>query len=296
MAEIQQPADAPKTDDPSLRIEWGEALTLAQCYSISSGEKTLFIVLAGASNTGKTTFLINLFDLFQHGLIDNYLFAGSRTLIGFEQRLHSLRILDSDREAAVARTPSSTQPQVLHIRVVPTGQMHEPINLLIADISGEQFKDARDDESAARALTFLSEADSIVFFANAELVESEMTISNAIRDARLISRRFFELRLLKPSCGIFSVLSKVDALVGSVSRTEVLKKLTEAIETQATENGYKTHPAIAVRSVPVEETEGVKDLLTLWMKDKRQPRQAVGPSRSGESSFRNFGLTSGGIS
>src|SRR5436189_2638822 len=96
----------------------GEALTEIQASEITRQGLTRVVVLAGPSGSGKTTILTSLFESFLEAPFGNFLFAGSRTLVGFERRCHDARIASGRTEAHTVHT--QVEPtEFLHLRLVP---------------------------------------------------------------------------------------------------------------------------------------------------------------------------------
>src|SRR5438046_759504 len=81
------------TETPAfVDLPSGEALTEAQASEVTRHGVTRVVVLAGPSGSGKTTVLTSLFEAFLEAPFGNFLFAGSRTLLGFERRCHDARV------------------------------------------------------------------------------------------------------------------------------------------------------------------------------------------------------------
>lgn len=137
----------------------GLALTVdqANAFLVKCGAK--LIVPAGAHSSGKTTLITSIFESFHKGPFASYSFAGSETLYGFEERCYLNR---PDFAATRAHTPRTSQnnPNIfLHLRLQRAPFNSIPQDLLLADFSGESFKEAQDHPDALASLPGLERAD-----------------------------------------------------------------------------------------------------------------------------------------
>jgi hypothetical protein len=79
----------------------GVALTWTEAAAITRERRTTVVVLASEQGWGKTTLLSGAYELFHHGEVGGLRFAGSQTLLGFEERRHLTRAAS---ELATPRT------------------------------------------------------------------------------------------------------------------------------------------------------------------------------------------------
>src|SRR5687767_4699776 len=82
----------------------GEALTPASVEVVTLAEEATVIVLAGSSESGKTTLITSIYERFLSGRVTGQLFAGSRTFIGLERRAHPARIRSKAPMASTQHT------------------------------------------------------------------------------------------------------------------------------------------------------------------------------------------------
>src|SRR5438552_2319796 len=96
-----------RADDPStlLDLPHGKGLKAPDTTTITKRALTSVVLFAGTASCGKTTLLATLHLLFQQGPFAGYNFAGSDTLVGFEDRV-SLTRTSSGRSAPT--TPRTT--------------------------------------------------------------------------------------------------------------------------------------------------------------------------------------------
>lgn len=119
-------------------VQLGGALTSEQAREVTASSRTTVIVLAGGVRSGKTTLLTTIYEHFLQEPLAGYLFAGSRTLTGFERRCHPGRIESGLFVPRMKRT-NKLEPPWLHLRVREASLRLPALDLLFADLSGEWF-------------------------------------------------------------------------------------------------------------------------------------------------------------
>jgi len=133
--------DIPKKEEEKpIQVYSGLALSEKECNLLMANSLSHFVLLGGLSNSGKTTTLTSLFNLFQNGPFGQFLFAGSRTMAGFERRSHESRTASGRTSEDTARTRFSEQHEFLHLKVQQQDQNKKSVDLIFTDISGEFFR------------------------------------------------------------------------------------------------------------------------------------------------------------
>jgi Double-GTPase 2 len=127
-----KPVDLTKTN-----LSWtGEAFKKEDIAQISCRNTPVFIGLIGKADAGKTTFLAMLYTLLLNGKkFKNYQFAGSKTLLGWDQLYHKLKWRDG-KVAFPDPTPSEYY-RLLHLAVRNDAVRLKDI--FLSDASGEVF-------------------------------------------------------------------------------------------------------------------------------------------------------------
>ena len=161
-------------DADFISIYSGDELLEEELTSISYKYRTRLILIMGEPNSGKTTLIASLFDLFQKGGYGGYIFAGSRTQLGFEKRCHLAR-LSSGRLIPDTERTRSNDFHFLHLAVKNEKAKSSIEHLLFADISGEQFRLARDYDEEMKRLNILNRADVIFCIADGALLVEKKT-------------------------------------------------------------------------------------------------------------------------
>lgn len=152
---------------PTYQLFPGTELEPNQISIITNKYSCKLTVILGEFDCGKTTLLSSIFDLFQIGHFKNYLFAGSLTQIGFEERSHLSRSISGSEIPDTERT-KSLEFRLLHIGVKKRDS--SKINhLILSDISGETIRQARNSGSVMKSrLSLVKDADYVVYMFDGE--------------------------------------------------------------------------------------------------------------------------------
>jgi hypothetical protein len=140
--------------------EWlpGRALSMMAANTIAARSRATVIALAGGTKSGKTTLFTSIYEYFLQEPIGDYLFAGSETLFGFEERCFFNRVA-SGRTSPGMRTTGLSDPPWLHL-TVRRGDLKRPSqDLLLADLSGGWFEGLVDGTVEAEQLPHIGRAD-----------------------------------------------------------------------------------------------------------------------------------------
>src|SRR6266478_9212034 len=86
---VNEPAEA-VTD--LINLPTGKELDNLEAANLQVARPVRLVVVAGPIESGKTTLIASLYELFQWSRVSDYLFAGSNTLAGFEQKCYLSRI------------------------------------------------------------------------------------------------------------------------------------------------------------------------------------------------------------
>lgn len=252
----------------------GEALTSEQAAEVARDELTKVVVVAGPVDSGKTTILTSLFELFLEAPVSNFEFRGSRTLVGFERRCHDGR---AQSGRSVAQTPHTSRREgvvFLHLGL-SSGEsgLRQQSSLLITDISGELFKQIRDSSESARGLMCLKRADHLCLALDGEKLVDAATRQVARNDCRSTLRSIVEAKVLPAACTIDVAITKWDVVVSAMQQDEALNLFIEEtralLSRTAVEQGSVRFFEVAARptSKALPFAHGVPTLLRAWVRD-----------------------------
>ena len=260
------PAVRPETAEPSLRLSSGNALTAQEAHQLTGECLTKVVVLMGMVKSGKTTVLAELYEHFCKGPFAGHLFAGSKTIIGFERICHLSRAASQRPAEDTERTKRATENNLLHLDLVAQdgGFRHR---LLISDLSGELFEAATTATDHVCAIPYLRRADHVVLFADAEKLSDNSQRQYLLNQILVLLRSCIEGKRISDSSIVTVVVSRHDLAAGDVDRT-----FFDFLESRLREraDGYFREPIrfldLAARPT-TGEIYGLKDLLQVWLQD-----------------------------
>jgi GTPase SAR1 family protein len=213
----------------NVPIYSGDELSDNEIEIITNRYSTNLILIMGEPNSGKTTLLASLYDQFQKGKFSGYLFAGSKTQIGFEKRCHHARTLSGNLIPNTERTSSSTF-HYLHLSVKNEEKDSSIKHLLFTDISGEQFRLIRDHEGEMTKMNILKRADHIFCIADGELFSDNEKRHSAKYNLIKLIGRAYETGMITSPKGIYIIITKWDKLNTSSTTVDIENFLIKPIK------------------------------------------------------------------
>jgi hypothetical protein len=282
-SELPQDEVASYNSQELVDLPSGEALSERQAASVTQEDPSKVIIIAGPFNSGKTTILTSLFEAFQEAPFGNFLFRGSRTLVGFERRSHL------GREESGAAEPDTTHTSLregvvfLHLALasLERGEFNH-LSLLLSDISGELFRSVRDSSQAAKDLTVLGRADYLCIVIDGEKISTPEGRQIARNDSRSILRSIIEADSLAHGCVIDVAFTKWDIVVESIASArgletrEFIEATKAALKAIASSFEVRFHEIAArpSRKAKVPFAHGLPTLLRSWMGQASEQRVA----------------------
>lgn len=232
------------------------------------------IAVIGVHDSGKTSIIAGLFDLFQLGAVSHSKFAGSSTLHGFEIICHDARVASERNEPHSERTKRG-EVRFYHIDVQRNGALH---SLLIADRSGEEYEEVADLVANAAGMFELRRADVITILVDGLRLASPSDRADVMGAIPLIVRGMAENRafLRRPSLAI--VLTKDDVVQASSRKERVLqdfKTIADGVRDAFAEHFSEFGSFVTCASpadTNVARGAGLDEMLDFWMKPSAQPK------------------------
>lgn len=273
---------APTISPNLVALDSGEALTESLANRLTRQFESKVVLLAGATDSGKTTIITSLFEEFQNGSYSGYTFAGSDTLIGFERRCHDGREASGNPTPITKRTKIKDEVHFLHLRLAKKiGDSYHLRNLLLADISGEAFQAIQDSSDAVRRLSILKRIDFLTLVIDGSKIASKQLRHIAATDARQILRAILQEKIISNQCKICIVISKWD-LIRGLDKDQELKtyfaklrrELAEVVQSQNKLEILEIAARPSDSSTPF--ALGLPLLLRFWMGDKFDDEPGIG--------------------
>lgn len=224
----EAPGDLMAEDTPGVTefdfLPSGEALNLDGANELIARTSCNIVAVIGESDCGKTTIVSNFYLPFHEGPFSKYMFAGSKTLLGFERRCHESRTASGRSDPTTLHT--SGDLHFLHLKLrAADGSLR---NLLFADRPGEHFRNARNHGAIARSMTELRHAHVILLLLNGEQLAAPSQRSRCVETAVATIRALVEAGSIIRSTQICPVVTKAD-LIDQATASEAALKCVERL-------------------------------------------------------------------
>ncbi len=227
------PTDAEENAEPAdvnvaptfIELFSGGVLGPADTDAVTLRSPAQLIVLAGAEGSGKTTVLASIYERLSLGAFAGFQFAGSRSLLGFEEICHLNRLTSGNAVPDTQRTVPAEEAAYYHVALTREGQRR---HVLLSAMSGELFRLARNSREDCVRLTFLLRANTIAILIDGGRLVVPESRENAVADAAGILSSFLDAKMLGPHTRVEFVFSKVDCIVDAGEAAENFLKKTEA--------------------------------------------------------------------
>ncbi len=207
-SEIQE--EVVSENENTVKLCHGEALTISEGYTIAGAKRTQVIIIAGEVGSGKTSLIATLFHCLQRGPFCDYMFAGSKTLIGFDQRCHEARTSSSRAIQTMERTKSGEDRILLHLHLRHKEKLQQSVHVLFSDLSGERFRDAKDSIEECRSVPLLQRADHFVLLIDGDRICDIAKRQSAKSETIMLLQRCLDAEQLNNNSLIDLVFSKWD--------------------------------------------------------------------------------------
>lgn len=148
-----------------------EHLSVLEASQLLGSQYAPVIAFLGAPGVGKTSLIAQIYDAFQYGKYESLSFAGSRTLMAFEQICHKVRASSRAPLPTQDRSEINDDPFFFHL-AINCDTVRRPAHILLADRSGEIYRAIADDPKISEQCLELKRAASLnVLVDGAQLCE-----------------------------------------------------------------------------------------------------------------------------
>ena len=270
--------------DDTIGLDRGEALDRGQASRLQLRNISRTIALIGPHDSGKTSMIAGLYDLLQQGPLAGVSFAGSSTLIGFEQVCHLARAESRRKVPHMERTIRGADATFFHL------DLHQQdaglSSLFIGDRSGEDYLTVSDQLSHADQLFEVRRADCVTILVNGEQLASTALRHETVAAIQQVVDALIEARVIRRGCRLALVLTKKDAVFASAHRDRGLRDFARLVSTIADSHSEylgRVHSFVVAASPKrcdeVKRGEGVGELLLFWLEATQPARSATDGSR-----------------
>jgi len=275
LGETPEKKDAAKV----IRLFDGLELKINGLDLVTNQFDTNLVIIIGESNSGKTTILTSIFDMFQVGKFRKYFFAGSMTQYGFEIRCHLSRAPSNAGDPETDKT-TSKDFNFLHIAFKDaTNLAGGAFHLLLSDISGERFKMANNSATVMKEMELVKQADHLIYLLDGDKIADKFK-RNAIftRAAQFITRAL-DTGIFDHNTKLLIVFTKGDKLQNMLTSGQLEQIKSGLKERFLGKLGELEFELIAARPKPPTAEfafgHGLEDLLTRWK--ARESREEAEP-------------------
>lgn len=208
--ELENNGESVIEDANNFTLPSGDALDEEELYLLTAKKNTRIIYVLGPVGSGKTTFESMIYECFLKNIDEELLFAGSETLIGFEQRLNNLRVVSGNSTAKMERTNIQERHCFLQLYLK---DKQENYSVVFSDISGEIFdRCVANKTNMEEDLKNLDLAQNIVLFIDGEALLDKARRHGAVSQLRTFLQTLRSSDLYSHGCNIDIVISKNDVI------------------------------------------------------------------------------------
>lgn len=251
----------------AVQLFTGRELSQTQNSLVTNSYDNRLIMIVGESESGKTTLLAEFFISLQKNSLCKYLFAGSFTQIGFEERAFHATLASGNLKPKTERTKSKDF-SFLHLSLKHEDRLHEPAShLLFSDTSGETFRDAKTSTILMQQLTALKSADFTLFLIDGEKLATSSSRHVTIEAAKTLIQKAISENIFDKKTNLKVAIAKWDFLVDDTSfdwRAKIEQPFRQRFEQYL---GVLNFTRIAARSdnAKVPAGFGICELFDEWL-------------------------------
>lgn len=253
----------------------GRALTLEEATQVRRAHPTAVVVPVGEVKIGKTTLLAALFESLGSLADGGWSFAGSLSLMGFEDRSHYAMAASGRREADTPRTSRNTSEVLLHLALLDAEGARQDV--LLADVSGEHAETLRLHNDAGDYTRLLSAATCVLLMVDGKQLAAPAKRHAELTRTRTLFQAMHQNDLLPEGVPVLVVATKWD-LCSQVESdvTPLLENLVGRIRNQGVTSAVlriSARPATSKAAKGSDTFEVLLDRL-MALPPRRAPRRA----------------------
>ncbi len=214
---VDAPSVVNEEEKPARRFFSGFEIGLSEASELMSLKYTKIIGIIGASGVGKTCLLSSLYLLMANNeLYPDYVFAGSLTLPGFEDRARHLRQwsdgLLPDKLADHTALQDDRVPAFLHLAIHCSAGHNSRHEFLFSDLPGEWTSGLIERNERSGRFDFLKRADGLIYVLDGKALSKIEQKNVEIHKAKLLLDRLAMSLNIYRSIPFVIVVSKIDLI------------------------------------------------------------------------------------
>ena len=269
-----------EVEKPALTLSSGNALTLEEGHQLTGERMANVVVLMGMVKSGKTTVLAEIYERFCKGPFAGHLFAGSKTIMGFERICFLSRAVSLRELEDTDRTKRGIENNLLHLDLIREGTGFRQ-RLLISDLSGELFEEATETNEIVLGIPYLQRASHVVVFADAEKLGDVGERHYLLNQVLVLLRCCIEETRLRRDCRVTVAVSRHDLLPCDMDHG-FLASMEERIRHRTQDYFDVPIRFLDLAARPSSEPSnayGLEELLIAWL-DEPGPFESTNPNLS----------------
>lgn len=285
--------DADVSDTNSSEREPGAGISLPPADSLSAtlasgllceGEGRV-IAVVGPSDTGKTSLIASLYDLFQEGALASIDFAGSSTLHAFEQACHDARAASQRGTPHINRTPLG-DVRFYHLRLFLSNQ-GGAVHLLLADRAGEEYVHATNDPTLALDFHEIRRADVLTVLVDGKRMLDVAGRHQIRSEIMMILQSMLDSTVIERPVRLALVLTKSDHVAQAAERARAEGDFSRLCDDVDRVYGARFAEvrrfriAASPQSDALPRGAGVEDLLNFWLLPRHAALACATPANPG---------------
>jgi hypothetical protein len=214
-SEKKSKKEKPFTDGRKSNLSWtGHAFSLDELSLVSSRTNPFLIGLFGKADAGKTTFLAMVYTLLLNGkTLKDYSFAGTKTILGWDELHHRLRL----KKGCVPFPPPTPVSSNRLYHFALRNRDEQLRDFLFPDASGEVFSlwsVNRDDENAESARWIYANANAFMLFIDCEALILQKNLAK--REIMHIAKQLTHDLKNRPVIAVWSKSDKMGEVHSSI--------------------------------------------------------------------------------
>lgn len=263
------------------RLPGSDTLTTIDAARLLCVGDTRVIAIIGPSDSGKTSLIASLYDLFQEGPVAGVEYARSLSLHAFEHACHDARAASRRNVPHINRTPRG-DVKFYHLDV-GGGPAGESLTLVLGDRAGEEYRGAADDASLVMAFPEVRRADTLTVLVDGERLLDSGARHNLRSEITMILQALVDGGAVRAGQRLALVLTKIDLVEGSPNHARVdadfgaLCADIERLFGSIFSGIAKIRIAASPKVESVVRGAGVPELLAFWVEPAMAEPTEVGP-------------------
>ncbi|WP_263417858.1 TRAFAC clade GTPase domain-containing protein [Terriglobus albidus] len=283
-------------------LHHGTALEIIDAREVTSRSRAILVSIAGMVESGKTSLLARFHQQFQMGSVGDYEFAGSLSLMRFEELNWRATVESGAHAPSMEHTSRRYDNSCLHVAVSHKDGNQPHIDLLLNDISGDTYPDAISALTVCENLMCTRRADHLaVVVDGGAMVDRTRRHDHASKALNFVNR-LLQTGQIGPQTILHLIITKEDELKAAPRDSachQAVHHLEESFERDFSHRVGGLHKwRVAAR--PMDGTLPTVDIITRLFSTfvsttQRYPMPTPLPSSTvyGERDFSRYGLIHG---